>query len=131
MGKTATSLPNWAKQVRKRDRGCQRCSNRRKLPIHAHHIKPQAFFPDLKLDVSNGVALCAKCHTQVHRNVNNALDFAIRHRDSTARPNTRKKQPRIRRERNRPTRKERKKTKQAHRMEDEMDREYRSIVGVM
>ena len=32
----------------------------------AHHIKHRDEYPELQYDVSNGQALCAKCHNQQH-----------------------------------------------------------------
>ena len=42
---------------------CIRCGHDKLL--HAHHIKPAAQFPALRLDVSNGETLCLTCH-EVH-----------------------------------------------------------------
>ncbi len=58
---------------------CQRCGLEhrsickccgQKSVIHAHHIKPFSLFPELRLDVSNGVALCVMCHWTEHREEN-------------------------------------------------------------
>lgn len=32
----------------------------------AHHIKPREKYPELQYKVSNGQALCKKCHNQKH-----------------------------------------------------------------
>ncbi len=58
---------DWRESVFKRDDWtCQRCGNRSKkgryIIIHAHHIKPFAIFPELRLAVDNGETLCKKCH---------------------------------------------------------------------
>lgn len=43
---------------------CDCCGARHLL--HAHHIKSFADRPDLRYEVSNGVALCSKCHFDEH-----------------------------------------------------------------
>jgi hypothetical protein len=52
----------WRKAVFKRDDyTCQDCGTT-KTKLHPHHIKPFLIFPKLRLKVSNGKTLCAKCH---------------------------------------------------------------------
>lgn len=58
-------LAKWRKAVFERDNyTCQQCG--KKGDIHAHHIKPLAKFPDLALDVDNGLTLCVTCHESLH-----------------------------------------------------------------
>lgn len=54
----------WSKMIKRRDKFCQCCKNKYKL--HAHHIMPYSKYPDLGLDLNNGIALCQKCHLNFH-----------------------------------------------------------------
>lgn len=43
--------------------------------LEAHHVKPVAKFPDLALDINNGITLCQRCHYEEHnRNYNSNLE---------------------------------------------------------
>jgi 5-methylcytosine-specific restriction endonuclease McrA len=56
----------WRKAVYERDdHTCQRCGKKR-CYLNAHHIRPWSMFVEDRYDVDNGVALCEKCHKQVH-----------------------------------------------------------------
>jgi hypothetical protein len=56
----------WRKAVLVRDgQRCRECGAEDK-PLHAHHIKPFALHPDLRLELGNGVALCVDCHSELH-----------------------------------------------------------------
>ena len=56
----------WRHAVYERDNyTCQDCGERGGK-LNAHHIKPWAKHPELRLDLSNGVTLCKKCHTARH-----------------------------------------------------------------
>jgi len=57
-------LIEWAASVKLRDGKCVKCG--RSEDLHAHHIKPKATHPELKLEVSNGMTLCYKCHKLEH-----------------------------------------------------------------
>lgn len=58
----------WRFDVMSRDRfTCQECGDDRGGNLHAHHIKPFATHPELRLDVSNGITLCERCHEALHR----------------------------------------------------------------
>lgn len=52
----------WRIGVMERDNWtCQNCGVRG-VPLEAHHIKTWAEYPELRYELSNGVALCLPCH---------------------------------------------------------------------
>ena len=58
---------DWRAEVFKRDNyTCQCCGLRSekgsRVRLNADHIKPFAFFPDLRFELSNGRTLCEPCH---------------------------------------------------------------------
>lgn len=59
----------WPKRVKERDGyACVLCHVPQTTePMHAHHIKPFAQYPELRDDVENGLTLCQPCHKHVHR----------------------------------------------------------------
>src|SRR3569833_3045157 len=63
--KASAAYKTWVVSVYRRDRYfCQLCGRKcdRKNRPEAHHIRPVRDFPELVLDVNNGVTLCALCH---------------------------------------------------------------------
>lgn len=56
---------------------CRRCGdgNRGRRLLHAHHIKPWAGNPSLRLDPENALTLCRPCHSWVHSNANTEGQF--------------------------------------------------------
>lgn len=52
----------WRMEILKRDDfTCRECGIRGGK-LHADHIKPFAYFPDLRFDLDNGRTLCIPCH---------------------------------------------------------------------
>lgn len=57
----------WRLSVFQRDRfTCVFCG-KSKGDLNADHIKPWAFFPDLRYDLSNGRTLCVPCHKTTYK----------------------------------------------------------------
>ena len=61
-------LRKWAKQIKARDNfTCNRCNTvATGGSIHAHHIVPKEYFPEVAFDMDNGVTLCSSCHRNIH-----------------------------------------------------------------
>lgn len=58
----------WRNTVFLRDNyTCQSCGDNKGGNLNAHHIKPYATNPELRLDISNGITLCKLCHTKHHK----------------------------------------------------------------
>ena len=67
------ALRKWGKQIQERDDyQCQCCSKEKTTPynMHAHHIVPREHFPEMALDLSNGITLCFSCHRSLHGDLN-------------------------------------------------------------
>lgn len=61
-------MKRWRYDVFSRDGFCCcHCGDDRGGNLNAHHIKPFAEYPDLRLDVDNGITLCEPCHFLAHR----------------------------------------------------------------
>ncbi len=59
------ALNYWSKTIKKLDNYlCKNCDSTDNL--HAHHMMPKKDFPELSLDLDNGVTLCEDCHSEVH-----------------------------------------------------------------
>lgn len=62
--RSSAQLIQWRKDVFKRDKHvCQKCGQKGGY-LQAHHIKPFAYFSELRFELSNGVTLCLKCHRE-------------------------------------------------------------------
>ncbi|NML67629.1 hypothetical protein HHL22_20705 [Hymenobacter sp. RP-2-7] len=63
----STEYTAWRVAVFTRDNfTCQDCGDKRGGNLQAHHLKPFADFPELQLDVDNGLTLCEDCHEKRH-----------------------------------------------------------------
>lgn len=56
----SSEYQRWRKSIIRRDKVCVLCGNDKNL--HADHIKPFIFNPDLIYDINNGRTLCIHCH---------------------------------------------------------------------
>ncbi len=55
----------WTKKVLKRDNYlCMGCGQKAQI---VHHPKSREKYPELIIEMSNGVSLCRKCHINIHR----------------------------------------------------------------
>ena len=58
------ALQAWTESVQKKDNYiCQICENK---SSQSHHILQKSFYPELSLNINNGVALCDNCHYETH-----------------------------------------------------------------
>ena len=60
-------LSQWARDVKEADNWtCVLCGQKQDGSYwhraEAHHIKPKSMFPDLALEITNGITLCRRCH---------------------------------------------------------------------
>jgi len=65
--RTSLEYKIWRRAVFERDNfACVWCGDRQKeghkVVIHADHIKPFAYFPELRFAIDNGRTLCISCH---------------------------------------------------------------------
>jgi len=73
----AKNPKDWSKQVKERDNyTCKRCF-RYYESVEPHHKKPKSRYPELKLEVDNGISLCNDCHRWVHMNPKKAHEAGL------------------------------------------------------
>lgn len=59
------AIQAWARMIKKLDNNmCKNCDSTNNL--NAHHLRPKNSFPELSLDLDNGITLCEKCHSKTH-----------------------------------------------------------------
>jgi hypothetical protein len=64
----------WRDSVFRRDNyTCKLCGDTKGGNLHSNHIKRFSDFPSLRLDVNNGITLCADCHMK--RVTNHEIEF--------------------------------------------------------
>ena len=65
--RSSIELRLWREAVFARDNWtCQKCGDNTGGNLNAHHIKPFAKYPELRVDINNGITLCVKCHKHIH-----------------------------------------------------------------
>lgn len=61
--RSSSEYKSWRKSVFERDNfTCVECGNNASGNLNADHIKPFAFFPELRFEINNGRTLCKYCH---------------------------------------------------------------------
>ena len=59
------AMQSWSRSIKKMDNFmCKNCDST--INLNAHHLMPKSLFPELSLDLSNGITLCKKCHSEIH-----------------------------------------------------------------
>lgn len=57
----------WRRAVYQRDGfKCRVCGSAESNTLRAHHIKPREDFPELLLELTNGLTVCNNCHKEIH-----------------------------------------------------------------
>jgi hypothetical protein len=58
----------WRESIYNRDNyTCQKCNDNSGGNLTPHHIKNYAEYPELRLDINNGITFCKKCHREFHK----------------------------------------------------------------
>jgi 5-methylcytosine-specific restriction endonuclease McrA len=76
--RSSGTYKSWRKSVFERDNyTCQECGarngNGKTIELNADHIKPFAYFPELRFELSNGRTLCRPCHLKTDTFGNKAV----------------------------------------------------------
>ena len=67
LGRFIPGVDKWLRQIKERDDyTCQVCGQRG-YKLVSHHLTPYARCPELRLELSNGVTMCDRCHREFHR----------------------------------------------------------------
>lgn len=70
--RTSAEYADWRMSVFSRDGfRCAICGSRGQ--IHAHHKKSFSEYPELRLDVNNGITVCHKCHSDIDPKAKNLV----------------------------------------------------------
>lgn len=65
--RTSLEYKLWRKSVFERDKyACVWCGDNKGGNLEADHIKPFAYFPELRFAIDNGRTLCKNCHKQTN-----------------------------------------------------------------
>lgn len=68
--RTSQKYKDWRLAVLERDNyTCQLCGCTN-TPLHAHHKRLWAYYPNDRFDLDNGICLCATCHRNIHKENN-------------------------------------------------------------
>lgn len=66
--RNSNKFKEWSEEVKnKYDNTCDCCGYNRRIALKAHHLYSYEANKDIALDVENGVALCANCHEEFHK----------------------------------------------------------------
>lgn len=66
----------WRKLILHRDKLCQMC--KRKVATEAHHVKPLEKYPELALDLDNGMGVCRDCHEKTKNKKKKVIPNGVR-----------------------------------------------------
>lgn len=76
LGRKIPGYKEWRTLVYQRDDYTCKCCSKKGMRINAHHLEDYSNNPDLRIEVSNGVTLCVKCHKAFHKAFGNKRNTA-------------------------------------------------------